>query len=87
MVQMTTIQLSTIPPKDPIPVLSCKQKFGTVSDALNVWKDAGLPPRRPKTCTYTDTKKTMTVKWTTIKSDDSLEANTTPAANILKHKP
>ena len=29
----------------------------------------------------------MTVKWKTVEKDDSLGANTKPAANILKHKP
>ena len=91
MMQMTTLQLPTTPTtptkNEPIPVLPSEQKFGSLTDALEELKYVDLPPQRPKTFTYTDAKKAMTVKWKTVKSDDSLGANTTPAVNILKHKP
>lgn len=29
----------------------------------------------------------MSIKWKAVKKDDSLTANSTPAANFLKHKP
>ena len=76
-----------LPTNDPIPVLPCKKKFGNLTDALDESRYADLPPQRPKTYMYANAKKTMTVKWKTVKNDDSLGANTTPATNILKHKP
>ena len=68
-------------------VLPHKQKFGSLTDALDKSKYVDLPPQKPKTYMYANAMKTMTVKRKTVKNDDSLGANTTPATNILKHKP
>ena len=62
-------------------------KFGSLTDFLDKSKYVDLSPQRPKIYTYTNAKKTMTVKWKTVKSDDSLGVNTTPVTNILKDKP
>ena len=48
-----------LPPNDPIPVLLHKQKFGSLTDALDESKYVDFPPHRPKTYTHTATKKTV----------------------------
>ena len=57
--------------------LPSKQKFGSLTDALDKSKYVDLPPQRPKTYTYTNTKKTMTNKWKAVKSDDSMDQQRT----------
>ena len=51
-----------LPPNDLIPVLPHKQKFCSLTDALDNSKHVDPPPQRPKTYTYTNAKKTMTIK-------------------------
>lgn len=82
-----TTQEEVLPPNNYIPVLSRKQKFGSSTDALDESKYVDLLPQRQITYPYTNVKKTIMAKWMTVKNNDSLGANTTPVASILKHIP